>query len=151
MKKCPCHSEQSYAQCCAPFHERERQAPTPETLIRSRYSAFALGLGEYLFDTLAATHPEKHKPRPQQVAAFSQRHDTQKFAGLRIVYAEANEVLFLARIYVQGADHSFAELSEFAREGEAWKYSAGRLLDKERLPKPLTRETFLRALADRPL
>jgi len=150
VKKCPCHSDRRYADCCGPFHNQQCEAPNPETLMRSRYSAFALGLGEYLFDTLAATHPEKHKPRSQQVAAFSQRHETQKFAGLRIIYAEATEVLFLARIYVQGADHSFAELSEFVREGEAWKYSAGKLLDKERLPKPLTRETFLQALGDRP-
>ncbi|GGC82205.1 UPF0225 protein [Tersicoccus solisilvae] len=44
---CPCGSGAGYAQCCGPLHEGGA-APTAEALMRSRYSAYALGLGDYL-------------------------------------------------------------------------------------------------------
>ncbi|KAA0013623.1 YchJ family protein [Billgrantia pellis] len=49
-ERCPCGSGMRLASCCGPFHGGE-PAPTPETLMRSRYSAFALGLHDYLRDT----------------------------------------------------------------------------------------------------
>jgi SEC-C motif-containing protein len=50
---CPCGSGRSYAQCCGPLHDGA-PAPTAEALMRSRFSAFALGRDEYL---LASWHP----------------------------------------------------------------------------------------------
>ncbi|MGR2737151.1 YchJ family protein [Billgrantia sp. Q4P2] len=47
---CPCGSGLVLADCCGRFHAGE-PAPTPEALMRSRYSAFALGLEGYLRDT----------------------------------------------------------------------------------------------------
>lgn len=54
---CPCDSGQTYVDCCGPWHLGLLQglhAPTPETLMRSRYSAYVLGLIDYL---LATWHP----------------------------------------------------------------------------------------------
>jgi SEC-C motif domain protein len=57
---CPCRSKEpiskTYGQCCALWHEGlqmspKRHAPTPEALMRSRYSAYALQLGGYLLAT----------------------------------------------------------------------------------------------------
>jgi SEC-C motif domain protein len=62
------------------------------------------------------------------------------------------EVLFFARIFERGHDRSFAELSDFVREGAGWRYAAGIALPKERLPEDLdglTRASFL-ALAEGP-
>lgn len=50
---CPCGSGKKYADCCEPFHLAKAYAPTAETLMRSRYSAFAKGRVDYLFDTHA--------------------------------------------------------------------------------------------------
>ena len=47
---CPCDSGQTYVDCCGPWHAGLAQglhAPTPETLMRSRYSAYVLGLIDY--------------------------------------------------------------------------------------------------------
>ena len=49
--KCPCHSKKRYADCCGPLHKGTRPAATPEELMRSRYSAFALGEVDYLAKT----------------------------------------------------------------------------------------------------
>jgi SEC-C motif-containing protein len=51
---CPCDSGQPYADCCGPWHgglSEGVHAPTPEALMRSRYSAYVLGLIDYLLAT----------------------------------------------------------------------------------------------------
>src|SRR5687768_4399445 len=100
---CPCHSGLRYAACCGPFHRGMQEAPTPEALMRSRYAAFALGLGEYLVRTLASTHPDRALPPDQLARDLSRARQSQRFTGLRIVRASSSgasgQVLFLARIF----------------------------------------------------
>ncbi len=120
--------------------------------MRSRYVAFVLGLGEYLVRTLAATHPDRARPHADLIRALSRAKETQRFLGLRILHAATNgdegEVLFYARVFERGADRSFAELSTFVREGDAWRYVDGRLVPAAKLPKDIdamTREAFVAA------
>ncbi len=49
---CPCQSGQTYAVCCEPFHLGNTDAPTPETLMRSRYSAFVFANVDYIEKTM---------------------------------------------------------------------------------------------------
>jgi len=106
--------------------------------MRSRFAAFALGLGEYLVQTLAADHPDRALPHGAFVQELSRAHERQRFLGLRILHAaEQNadgEVLFHARIFEKGADRSFAELSHFVREGDAWRYASGIIVPTAELP-----------------
>lgn len=102
--------------------------------MRSRYAAFALGLGEYLVDTLASAHPDRDLPREALVTELSRAGDGQRFLGLRIVRADGDEVLFDARIFERGQDRSFAELSTFVREDGRWRYASGRTVAREELP-----------------
>ena len=48
---CPCGSPTLYAACCGPLHRGARLAETAEQLMRSRYSAYALGELGYVFRT----------------------------------------------------------------------------------------------------
>ncbi|WP_413699663.1 YchJ family protein [Psychromonas sp. KJ10-10] len=52
---CYCKSGKSYETCCALYHQSKQKPDTCEQLMRSRYSAFILQLGEYLFNTY---HPD---------------------------------------------------------------------------------------------
>lgn len=164
-RDCPCCSGMRYAACCAPVHRGEREAPSPELLMRSRYAAFALGLGEYLVRTLAAGHPDRDLPRASLVRELSRAHERQRFMGLRILHAAPSEVtreqspgahaseaarlslcldgeiMFYARIFERGADRSFVELSQFEREGDAWRYASGIVLATADLPADV--ETLL--------
>jgi SEC-C motif-containing protein len=124
-KDCPCFSGKPYKECCKPRHDGTRPAETPEALMRSRYAAFALGLGAYLADTLATDHEDRAAPRDALVRELSRVKDRQRFMGLRIVEAKDDEVLFVARIFEKGQDRSFAERSTFVREDGAWKYARG--------------------------
>lgn len=53
--RCPCGSGETYATCCGPLHRGRVTglvtAPTAERLMRSRYSAFAVGERDYLLQT----------------------------------------------------------------------------------------------------
>ena len=48
---CACGSGKSYVECCGPLHSGHRVAVTAEQLMRSRYSAFAVGDADYLLET----------------------------------------------------------------------------------------------------
>ncbi|WP_163558012.1 YchJ family protein [Halomonas sp. NO4] len=64
---CPCGSGRSLAGCCGRYHAGD-PAPTPEALMRSRYSAFALDLADYLLATWhPSTRPARLDPDPATV------------------------------------------------------------------------------------
>lgn len=58
--RCPCGSGETYGSCCHLFHNG-KHAPTAETLMRSRFCAFAVGDEAYLLRTW---HPST---RPTEV------------------------------------------------------------------------------------
>jgi SEC-C motif domain protein len=131
-KPCPCHSGATYKQCCEAYHKGAALPDHPEALMRSRYSAYALGFASYLQQTLANDHPDKGAPDfAQSIASSKQRL---RYMGLRIENSttDANEthgqVLFHARIFEKGQDRSFRELSTFAKESGEWRYVSGHIL-----------------------
>lgn len=58
---CPCGNA-TYAECCEPLHDGVRDASTAESLMRARFSAFALGRPDFVF---RSWHP---KTRPSGVS-----------------------------------------------------------------------------------
>ncbi len=66
-RSCPCGSA-SYDACCGRLHRGEEQAATAEELMRSRYSAYALGETRLRLahlapeDAPAAGHPGPQHP-----------------------------------------------------------------------------------------
>ena len=94
--------------------------------MRSRWTAFALGKGEYLYDTLSSDHPDRQVPRAAAARELSRAKDRQRFMKLTIVELPSpNEVTFHARIFEKGRDISFTERSQFVQESGAWKYASG--------------------------
>jgi len=142
IRDCPCGSrqnqgEQRYRVCCGLLHDGG-VASSPEALMRSRWSAFALGLGAYLYDTLAANHPDRAVSRDLGSRELSRARERQRFLKLTVLHAEGDEVLFHAKVFEKGQDQSFAELSKFVMEDGAWRYESGVLVQGEHLPKDIT-------------
>src|SRR4051794_6177829 len=54
LMRCPCLSGDTFESCCAPILSGESAAPTAERLMRSRFTAFAMGDAAYL---LKSWHP----------------------------------------------------------------------------------------------
>ncbi|MGO3678336.1 YchJ family protein [Leucobacter sp. UCMA 4100] len=74
MTRCPCGSGSPYSSCCEPIHGGS-PAPTAERLMRSRYSAFTLGLVDYL----------RHSWHPDTVPADFGADDVRLEEGYRWV------------------------------------------------------------------
>lgn len=117
MTPCPCGGA-SYEACCGPLHDGQRQAETAEALMRSRYSAFAKGLDDYLFRTW---HP---RTRPEDVSSA----DT-TWTGLRILEVvdggpndQHGIVEFEARYSAAGRPGVMVERSTFERRAGRWFY-----------------------------
>jgi SEC-C motif-containing protein len=100
--------------------------------MRSRYAAFARGLGGYLVRTLAADHPDRAYEEATLALRLSRAKDTQRFLGLTVleshVEGDRGEVAFHARIFERGIDRSFTERSRFHRETGGWRYVGGETL-----------------------
>lgn len=123
---CPCGSGRPYAGCCGRWHAgpQHLQAPDAEALMRSRYTAFVLGLSDYL---LATWHP---RTRP---AALDADEAGLKWLGLQVkrhqpLDASHAEVEFVARSKLGGRAHRLHERSRFVCEDGCWLYVDGDLL-----------------------
>lgn len=120
---CPCGAGQPYATCCGRFHagEMQLQAPDAERLMRSRYSAYVMGLTDYL---LATWHPST---RPASLEADP---SGLKWLGLEVRrHVRQDEthatVSFVARSKFGGRAHRLQETSRFVREDGRWFYVDG--------------------------
>ena len=116
---CPCGSGTSLAQCCGRYHAGEA-APTPEALMRSRYSAFALNLTDYL---LASWHPST---RPAELAP----DPTTRWLRLEVLESDedgdSGHVHFRATFREGRRFGVLEEASRFRREAGRWYYLEGR-------------------------
>jgi len=59
MKYCPCGTQKRYLECCGAYLEDKALPPTPETLMRSRYTAFVEKKADYLNKTMTIPPFEK--------------------------------------------------------------------------------------------
>src|SRR5689334_6847518 len=123
MSMCPCGSGKSYERCCAPFHKGEIHAPTPEALMRSRYSAFVLGDFSYIEKTMRGK-PLKSFSKKQ----LEQCHPQTKWLGLQVLSAseekERGEVHFIALYAMEGKKVQIEERSQFEKRGGKWYYTS---------------------------
>ena len=113
-RPCPCGLPGGYDACSGPYHRGEANPPTAERLMRSRYSAFAVGDAAYL---LASWHPTT---RPATLVLDPQT----RWTGLEVLSARGGlldadgEVAFRAS-HTRGV---VEERSRFARDGGRWSY-----------------------------
>jgi SEC-C motif domain protein len=111
---CPCGSELSYPDCCGRLHSGLANAVTAEQLMRSRYSAFAVGDAAYLEDTW---HPST---RPTSVEVGEEL----TWLSLQVIDAQDAEVEFVARFRGPGGRGFIRERSQFVQHGGRWVYLA---------------------------
>jgi SEC-C motif-containing protein len=122
LQPCPCGGK-SYASCCEPFHLGKAIAPTPEKLMRSRYSAYVMKLEAYLLSTW---HPDTCPEEP----LFQDQPSTQ-WVDLKIKHHSmaadqlSGTVEFVAVFKVNGKAHRIHEISQFIKQNDRWFYVDG--------------------------
>jgi len=126
-RPCPCTSKKPYDRCCGPFHAGTALPETAEQLMRSRFSAYALGKVDYLISTRvdAKRADEDREELVQYCKSVS-------CVGLKILSKEKGGkaddtgiVTFHASLQANGRRSLHIETSSFAREQGKWVYVDG--------------------------
>lgn len=122
VRRCPCLSGNTYADCCGRFHSGVALPPTAEWLMRSRYSAFFYTDERYLLKTW---HPLTRPDFLELDAALTWRR-------LDIVHCERGGLLdnegfveFIAHYREERSDGQQHEISRFQRVDRQWYYRDG--------------------------
>ena len=125
---CPCGRPSNIAECCGPYVTGELSAPDPESLMRSRYTAFALGTAEAIEYLFATHHPDHRAPDLREGLRVSIT-GVDAWEGLKVIFAEIDgergTVEFVATYRVSGERKELSERSAFVRERGRWFYSVG--------------------------
>lgn len=131
---CPCQEKSSdtakaYAQCCEQFHLGKLIPQSPEQLMRSRYSAFYLALGQYIFDTHAASF------RSGTASEYQESAESTNWCRLEIIESSedtsSGKVNFKAYFFDKDKLHCLHEISNFALESGKWFYTDGEYQPKK--------------------
>ena len=128
FQQCPCCSGNTFTQCCEPLLLKADFAKSPEQLMRSRYSAFALGgFGEYLLNTWGAV-------RTMNLSEAELSERSVDWQGLEIVsHSQLDDnghvefkAVYLAQNQAMAVHH---EKSIFKRTAGRWFYIKGEIID----------------------
>jgi SEC-C motif domain protein len=121
-RRCPCGSGEVLDNCCGPLLDGIAPAPTAERLMRSRFTAFALGEPDYLIDSW---HP---RTRPRRLDL----DPDQRWLSLEILGTIAGGPLdsegvveFRAHYRIAGRRGALQERSRFVRVDGRWCYLDG--------------------------
>ena len=131
---CPCGTDALYDQCCGPYHEGTDKAPTAETLMRSRYSAFVVHNADYVVATNHAS--TRDDVDLEDIKIWSEGVE---WTGLQVLKAEGDErtgtVEFVASYVDGGKTVEHHELSDFVCDDGVWFYVDGKMMPKVRKTK----------------
>jgi SEC-C motif-containing protein len=129
---CKCGSGVIYKECCGRFIEDHQKASLPVLLMKSRYTAYALGKHKYIEETMEGKALETFNPK-----AVSSWEKLNKWVGLEILKVtdiseddKVGWVEFKATYMQNDKTHILHEISEFHKIGGHWYYVDGILNPK---------------------
>ena len=130
---CPCGSLKKYKKCCKPFHDKITFPKTALELMKSRFSAFAVLIADYIIFT---THENNSdyisdlKLWNQDIMNFSKNTRFERLEILDFIEGEVESfVTFKATLFQDKNDISFIEKSRFLKTEGIWKYVDGQFID----------------------
>lgn len=123
---CPCGSQLQYANCCGLYIKNKMNAPSPETLMRSRYTAYTQANIDYIEKTMMGPAAKNFNRE-----SAKQWAETVKWQRLKVISApktinDEGFVEFKAYYKVQGRSHVLHEISEFHKVDGQWFYVDGK-------------------------
>jgi SEC-C motif-containing protein len=126
MSDCYCNSNKPFAECCEPLLKGDREAATPEELMRSRYSAFCTKNMDYIRET---TDPQTRYSMDYE--ATGEWMNTSDFLKLEILKSsmEGNKGAVEFKAYFRSGDlppQVHHELSKFRKQGGSWYFHDGK-------------------------
>lgn len=124
MTQCPCGSQIDYIECCEPYLTDKKIPQTPESLMRSRYTAYSQANVEYIKKTM------RGKPligfNAQQTKEWAEHV---QWLELKVVSASTSQdiglVEFVAKYSEKGSVKTIHEVSKFENTNGSWFYTDG--------------------------
>lgn len=117
---CPCGSGKEYDACCGQYIEGKKNPPTPEALMRSRYTAYSQNNLNYIEKTMRGEALEKFDRN---------RGAGVEWINLEILSSKENgdqgTVQFIAFFLFKGAKRLMHEISSFEKIDGKWYYTKG--------------------------
>lgn len=139
--QCPCGSDQSYELCCQPLHKGMIPKNALQ-LMRSRFSAYALNLPDYIISTTHPASPQYIENRLKWKNEISEFSKENQFEKLEILDFKEKEtlatVVFTAHLLRANENTTFTEKSYFEKVKNRWYYRGGQLKDGH-VPSLVTR------------
>lgn len=121
MTICYCGNHLSFQECCEPYIKGIKKAPTAETLMRSRFSAYATANADYLVDTTHSSTRKDHKK--SDILLWS---TSNKWIRLEIIESNETTVNFEAHyLDNHNQEQIHKEKSTFVLENGVWFYVDG--------------------------
>lgn len=127
-KDCPCGTGKDYNNCCQPLHMGAFPGDAL-ALMRSRYSAYAYGLSEYIIrttDPMNINYREDHTLWAKEISERCQNTQFQKLDILEFTNGPQEAyVTFIVHFIQNNRPGSFHEKSRFRKIGPQWLYLEG--------------------------
>lgn len=139
MAQCPCGSNRTYLTCCGLYIDGKALPPSPEALMRSRYTAYTIANIVYIKKTMAG----------EPLLGFDER-EAERWAksvywlGLRIIDTKQNivehtgTIEFVATYLAGNTLNTIHENSTFHFINDTWLYTAG-IQTAAQKPKKISR------------
>ena len=122
---CPCGSNKTFKDCCETFLSGTKQAETPEQLMRSRYTAYAIPYIDYIERTMR--EPAAKDFNKESAYLWAKNATWQKLEVLNTsTNIDKGFVEFKAYYFENGKNHILHEISEFHRIDNQWYYVDGK-------------------------
>ncbi len=132
ISNCPCGSGASYATCCKPFHDG-LPAGNALQLMRSRYSAYALNLIDYIIKTTHPKNPQYSEDLlhwAKEIEEFSLQTGFKKLTILEFKDGASTATVTFVVDLVQNEQHrTYTEKSTFEKIEGRWLYLNGVMID----------------------
>jgi SEC-C motif-containing protein len=121
---CPCGNPKLYQECCEIAHKSIKDVTSAEQLMRSRYTAFTKGYGDYLMKS----HHSSTRPTKEKINIVKWANSV-NWVGLDILSKTKGSnidiegtVEFKAHFLEEGKPQIIHENSKFVKENGLWMY-----------------------------
>ena len=124
---CPCGRNKIYQDCCGLIHKSLKEAETAEDLMRSRYTAFVKGNGQYL----QKSHHPKTRPSKKEAIEIEEWAKSVDWIKLEVLNSTKGTsidtegtVEFKAYFYENSRVSIIHENSYFEKVSGLWEYKS---------------------------
>ncbi|RDV27411.1 hypothetical protein DXV75_05110 [Alteromonas aestuariivivens] len=127
-ENCYCGSQRAFVDCCGPLISAQIAAPSPESLMRSRYTAYCLGNYDYILATYAQA--------PRSALSIASLEDSARGTQWLTLIVHPSPTLLPSQVeysayyFLPGKKLGVLhETSNFVMEDNQWRYLDGELHD----------------------